>query len=78
MVTGSSKSGTATQNSSYFKKAPTGSDSDETSDDEDVDSQCFNPKQPLTEILGKPVTLGEQESVQPDTARSCNGEAENI
>ena len=41
MVIASNKSGTLTLKSSYFKKAPIGSDGDETSDDKDVDSSVF-------------------------------------
>ena len=44
MVTASNKSGTITRNSSYFKKAPTESDSQETSDDEDSDVPMGQPE----------------------------------
>jgi transposase InsO family protein len=49
MVTASNKSGTITRNSSYFKKAPTESDSQETSDDEDSDVPVGQPEAAVIE-----------------------------
>ncbi len=54
MVTASNKSGTITRNSSYFKKAPTESDSPETSDDEDSDVPVGQPEAAVIEAPDLP------------------------
>ena len=74
MVTTSSKSGTVTRNSTFFKKVTLVRQVMTRR----LTAQCFNPKQLLAEILSKPVALGEQEGVLPDTARSCKGEFETL
>ena len=46
MITASNENGTITRNSSCFKKAPARNDSEETSDDDDIDDPACQAEAP--------------------------------
>ena len=77
MITASNENGTITRNSSCFKKAPARNDSEETSDDEDIDDPVCQAEAPEFEAPELPRYPRRARRHLSDTVHSYNGKTKH-